>query len=155
MDLVTAPGGKTVWTWGTTVELMIPPFWLTTDVSCRMRVTIAKYLGKSEVMMRVMRRWYNSSALSRSKTKLDDMRENCRTNVPRVLPKTHGNCRNYCEAKPSQTQSHQPIQTTNDYFCLSFVVRGLPSPSLVSLFFGHSHSAPIQRRLCVFNTKSI
>ena len=67
MDLVTAPVGKTVWTWGTTVELMIPPFWLTIDVSCRMRVTIAKYLGKSDVMMRVMRRWYRSSALSRSR----------------------------------------------------------------------------------------
>lgn len=66
MFLVTAPAGKTVLTWGMMRELTTPPFCVSIEVSCRIRVTMAKYLGKSDVMIRMIRRLYNSSALSRS-----------------------------------------------------------------------------------------
>jgi len=66
MGLVRAVGGNTAWTCGLTLDDISPPSGPSNAVSCLTRVTIAKYLGKSDVRMRVIRRWYNSSAVSKS-----------------------------------------------------------------------------------------
>jgi len=66
MGLVRAVGGNTAWTCGLTLDDMSPPSGPSDAVSCLIRVTRAKYLGKSDVRMRVIRRWYNSSADSKS-----------------------------------------------------------------------------------------
>jgi len=66
MGLVSAVGGNTACTCGLTLDDMTPPSGPSNAVSCLIRVTTAKYLGKSVVRMRVIRRWYNSSADSRS-----------------------------------------------------------------------------------------
>lgn len=64
--LVNAPSGNIVWTWGTTVELSIPPSKPIVWFSWRTRVTIAKYMGKSVVRMRVIRLATSSSSWSNS-----------------------------------------------------------------------------------------
>lgn len=66
--LVRAPSGKIAWTWGTTVELTIPPSGPTPCTSWRILVTMAKYWGKSVVRIRVIRLVFRSSkALSSEK----------------------------------------------------------------------------------------
>lgn len=59
--LVRAPSGNIAWTWGTTVELTIPPSGPTPCTSWRILVTIAKYWGKSVVRIRVIRLVFKSS----------------------------------------------------------------------------------------------
>ena len=66
MGFVRAVGGNTACTCGLTLDDIIPPSGPSNAVSCRIRVMTAKYLGKSVVRMRVILRWYNSSADSRS-----------------------------------------------------------------------------------------
>ena len=56
MGLVRAVGGNTAWTCGLTLDDISPPSGPSNAVSCLTRVTIAKYLGKSDVRMRVIRR---------------------------------------------------------------------------------------------------
>ena len=72
MGFVSAVCGNTAWTCGLTWDDIIPPSGPSNAVSCRTRVTTAKYLGKSVVRMRVIRRWYNSSADSKSTSRHDD-----------------------------------------------------------------------------------
>ena len=55
-----------MFTCGTTVELSMPDSGPMVFVSCLTRVTTAKYCGKSDVRIRVIRLLYSSSALSRS-----------------------------------------------------------------------------------------
>lgn len=58
---VSAPSGNIAWTWGTTVELTIPPSGPTPCTSWRILVTMAKYWGKSVVRIRVIRLVFRSS----------------------------------------------------------------------------------------------
>lgn len=66
---VRAPSGNIACTWGTTVELTIPPSGPITWTSCRIRVIMAKYWGKSVVKIRVMRSVLRSSLAVSSKKK--------------------------------------------------------------------------------------
>ena len=59
---VSAPWGKTAWTWGTTVEFTTPPSGPIACTSCRIREMIAKYWGKSVVRIRVIRFVFRSSS---------------------------------------------------------------------------------------------
>jgi len=63
-----APRGTTASTRGSSVELMTPPTSLSTSESRWTCDTTAKYIGNSSTTMRVTRRRYSSSALSRPAT---------------------------------------------------------------------------------------